>query len=91
MVSRWLRETADARLGFVRTGGVISERESQHDGEPEDRANDDELGALGAVAGVHEVENDERSLNRGDGESDDDIEWTEIPERGPDGEPCADH
>jgi hypothetical protein len=37
-------------------GGVIAEGEGQHDAEPEDGANDDKVGALGAVARVHEEE-----------------------------------
>lgn len=70
--------------GFTRrTRIVIGERESQHDGEPENRADDDHLGAPGAVAGVHEIENDERGLDGGDDESNDDIELTEKIPNGP--------
>src|SRR6266566_2359127 len=37
-----------------RTCVVIAEREREHDRQPEDRAYDDKLGALGTIAGVHD-------------------------------------
>src|SRR6202521_4570878 len=40
---------------------------------------------------MHEVENDEGSLDRGDGESDDNIEFTKILECGPNGDGGAEH
>src|ERR1700674_2093701 len=40
---------------------------------------------------MHEVENDEGSLDRGDGESDDNIEFSKILECGPNGDGGAEH
>jgi len=40
---------------------------------------------------VHEVENNEGSLDRGDGESNDNIEFTKILESGPNGDGGAEH
>src|SRR5882762_4515450 len=79
------------QTGFWRTRVVVSQREGEHDGEPKNRTDDDELSALGTVAGVHEVENNEGSLDRGDGESDDNIEFTKILECGPNGDGGAEH
>src|SRR5215472_7793726 len=62
---------------------VIGKSQGQHDGQPEDGANNYELSAPRAVARVHEVENDESGLDRGDAESDDDVERTEVLKRGP--------
>jgi len=53
---------------------VVGERERQHDGQPEDRTDDDKLGALGTIAGVHEVKNNKGGFDRGNDQSDDDIE-----------------
>ena len=57
---------------------VVAHRHEKHDREPEDRADDDELRALGAVFTVHEEKDDERRLECGDHERDDDIEPVEI-------------
>ena len=57
---------------------VVAHRHEKHDREPEDRADDDELRTLGAVFTVHEEKDDERSLECGDHERDDDIEPVEI-------------
>src|SRR5437899_12602524 len=70
---------------------VIGERESQHDRQPKDRANDHQLGAPGAVACVHEVENNERGLDRGNAKGDDNVELMKVLKRGPNGKACAKH
>lgn len=82
----WGRE--EAGLG-ERAGLVVGEGEGEHDGEPENGSKDDEVGALGAVARVHEVEDDQGRFGGGDPESDDDIELREILKSGPDGEARA--
>ena len=79
----------DAAFALARA--VVAEGEREHDGEPENGADDDELRALGAVAGVHEIENDERGLEGGDGESDNDIPLAEILVRSDHGEKGAQH
>ena len=60
------------------TGGIIAHGHEEHNGEPENRSDDNELGALGAVFCVHEVKDDERGFEDGDGEGDDDIQAVEI-------------
>src|SRR5713101_4681518 len=80
------RETA-----FARTGVVIAEGETKHNRQPKNRAHDNKLSAPGTVARVHEVENNQRGLDRGDGESDDNIEFTKILECGPNGDGGAEH
>src|SRR5260370_19493185 len=70
---------------------VIAEGESKHDGEPEDGADDHKLGSLGTIASVHEVENDQRGFDRGDSESDDDIELMEVLKCRPDRNAGAEH
>ena len=80
------RETA-----FARTGVVIAEGETKHDRQPKNRAHDNKLSAPGTVARVHEVENNQRGLDRGDGESDDNIEFTKVLEGGPNGDAGAEH
>src|ERR1700737_2475434 len=76
-------------------GNVVAHGHEEHDGEPKDRSDDDELGALGAVFCVHEVEDDERGFEDGDGQGDDDIEAGEISVEvdlgGGDGQHGADH
>jgi len=46
----------------VRARVVIGEGEGEHDGQPEDGANDDKLCAFGTIARVHEIENNEVAL-----------------------------
>src|SRR6266849_3655632 len=89
--SRWVGELTYARLGLVRARVVVGERERQHDGQPEDRTDDDKLGALGTIAGVHEVKNNKGGFDRGNDQSDDDIELMKVLESGPDGDPGAKH
>src|SRR5216683_3337097 len=91
MGTNGLGEMAYAGLRFMRARAVVGERERQHDGQPEDRTNDDKLGALGTVAGVHEVENHKGSLDRGNDQSDDDVELMKVLECGPDGDAGAKH
>src|SRR6267378_6162931 len=91
MRSGGLNKAAFAGLRFVGTSVVVAERESQHDGQPEDGTDDHKLGAFGTVTGVHEVENDESGFDSGDAESDDDIEFAEVLEGGPHGEAGAEH
>src|SRR5882762_6686115 len=79
------------QTAFPRTRVVITEGESQHDGQPENGADDDQLGALGTVARMHEVENHQRGLDRGNGESDDNIIFAEVLESGPNGDAGAKH
>src|SRR5260370_30158038 len=69
--------------------GVIAERQSKHDRQPEDGAYDHKMGAPRTVTRVHEVKDDERGLKRGNGEGDDDIERTKVPKYDPHGEPRA--
>src|SRR5215831_7935550 len=69
---------------------IIGKSEREHDGQPKDGAYDDELRALRAVARVHEVENDECGLDRGNAEGDHDVERAEILKSGPNRETCAD-
>src|SRR5260370_34349162 len=83
--SGW-RETA-----FARPRVVIAEGETKHDRQPKNRAHDNKLSAPGTVARVHEVENHQRGLDRGDGESDDNIKFTEGLECGPHGDAGAEH
>src|SRR6266699_4524754 len=86
-----LDEAAFAGLSFMRTCVVIAQRKHEHDRQPEDRTYDDPLSALGTVAGVHEVENNERGLDGGDDESDDYVELMKILERGPNGDAGTKH
>src|SRR6266849_4564427 len=78
---RW-GETAFAGLPRL----VIRQRQGQQDHKPEDRTDDDELRAPGAVARVHEVEDDEGGLDRGNSQSNNNIERAKIlkcrPHRG---------
>src|SRR6266478_2691682 len=84
-------EAGYAGLHFVRACVVIAEGESEHDRQPEDGADDDKLGALGTIACMHEVENNQGGLDRGDDESYDDVELTKVLEGGPDGERRTNH
>src|SRR6266853_2250649 len=84
-------EMAYAGLRFVRTRVVVAERERQQDRQPKDRTDDDKLGALGTIAGVHEVKNNQGGLDRGNDQSDDDVELMKVLEGGPDGDPGAKH
>src|SRR5258707_13786084 len=86
-----LGETAYAGLGVMRARVVVGERERQYDGQPEDRTDDDQLGGLGTKAGVHEVKNNKGGFDRGNDQSDDDIELLKVLESGPDGDPGAKH
>ena len=84
-------EMAYTRLGFVRTRGVIGEREGQHDGQPEDGADDDQLGALGAVTGVHEVENHERGFDGGNAQGEHNVHLAEVDKCRPNGDVSTQH
>src|SRR6267154_1797589 len=78
-------------MALVPTRVVVSEREREHDGEPKNRTDDDQLSAFGTIAGVHEVENNERGLDRGDGQRDDNIEFTKVLKCRPNGDAGAGH
>src|SRR6266851_8019070 len=86
MGSSGRRETA-----FARPRVVIAEGETKHDRQPKNRAHDNKMGAPGTVARMHEVENHQRGLDRGNGESDDNIEFSKVLECGPDGDASAEH
>src|SRR5437016_12373612 len=70
------KEAAHARL----TGLVIGKSQCKHDGQPEERADDDEPGTSLAVARVHEEENHEGGLGGGDGQGNDNVERAKLPE-----------
>src|SRR6266403_1472833 len=70
---------------------VVGEGESEHYSEPEDRTDNHKLGAPGAIARMHEVENHERSLERGNAKSNHDIELPEILKGGPNRDGSAGH
>jgi hypothetical protein len=70
---------------------VVHERKDQHNGEPEDGADNHKLGALGAITRMHEIENDKRGFEGGDGQSDDNIISTEVVIRRPNGGGCSSH
>src|SRR5437879_7478918 len=70
---------------------VVGEGESKHYGEPEYRTDNHKLGAPGAIARVHEVENHQRGLERGDAQSDDNIERSEVLIGGPHRDGSAGH
>ena len=76
-------------------GEVVAHRHEEHDGEPENRGDDDEMCAPGAVLSVHEEENDAGGLEDSDGEGDDDVQageiLVEVDFGGGDGESGADH
>src|SRR5438876_10926909 len=76
-----------AGLGLA--GGVVGQREAEHDGEPEKAGDDDELRAPGAVFAVHEEENDERHFDGGDEQSEHDIPGAEVDLGGLNGQPSA--
>ena len=57
---------------------VVAHRHEKHDREPENRADDNQLRALGAVLAVHEEEHYERSLEGGDYQCNDDVQPVEI-------------
>jgi hypothetical protein len=75
----------------VLAGLIIAEGEGKHDGKPENRADNYQLSALGTVAGVHEIEDDERSFEGGDNQRDHDIKLSEIVKGGPDGDGSSGH
>ena len=77
--------TAHTRLARL----IISESQSEHDGQPEERANDDQLGTSHAIARMHKEENHEGGLSRGDGKSDDDIEPSKVLKCRPSGKARA--
>ena len=79
VIGRSRNEAAHARL----TGLVIGKSQCKHDGQPEERANDDEPGTSLAVASVHEEENHEGGLGGGDGQGNDNVERAKIPESRP--------
>src|SRR5260370_19638402 len=84
----------NVRLG-PGAGDVIARGHEEDDGQSEYGRDDDELGALGAVFGVHEEQDDERGFEDGDGQGDDDIQagekCIEVDLGGGDGEDRADH
>src|SRR5258708_34051691 len=84
-------EAAYAGLHFVRACVVIAEGESEHDRQPEDGADDDKLGALGTIACMHEVENNKGGLDRGDAESDNNVERPKFLEGGPNAKRLTNH
>src|SRR5207253_5740576 len=84
-MGRSRKEAAHARL----TGLVIGKSQCKHDGQPEERANDDESGTSLAVASVHEEENKEGGLGGGVGRGKAKVEGAKIPEGGQVGRPGA--
>lgn len=73
------RGVADRGLmRLPRAGCVVSHGQKEHRGKPEDTADDDELGTLGAVVSVHEEEYDEAGFAGGDDEGDDDVQAHEV-------------
>lgn len=65
-----------AGLGLA--GGVVGQRKTKHDREPKETGDDDELRALGTIFAVHEEEDDERHLDRGDGQRENDVPATKV-------------
>src|SRR5437763_16896578 len=74
-----INKSTHARL----TGLIIGKSQCKHDGQPEERANDDEPGTSLAVASVHEEEKHEGGLGGGAGQGNDNVERAKIPESRP--------
>lgn len=72
----WRVELAAAGLGMA--GRVIGQSEREHDGQPEEARSDDELGAARTIFAMHEKENDQCHLDRGNHQREDDIPTTQV-------------
>ena len=87
--SRWFVQLASAWLSV--TSGIISDREAEHNCEPEEARDDHKLSAAGAVLAVHEEQNHQCCLNCCNSQRDHDVHPTEIPARGKDRQERARH
>lgn len=76
---------------FVFAGAVVAQRQRQHNGQPENGADNYKLSPFGAVTRMHKVEDDERSLKGGYPKRNNNVEGAEILIGGPNGEARADH
>src|SRR5258708_11830586 len=72
MASRW------RLVGVPGAAGVVAEGHEEHDSEPKNTGDDDELGTLRAVVRVHEEQHHKSGFARGDDEGHDYVQAGEI-------------